>query len=101
MASRCTLDIWSPKSYDRVLRTTRLRPRGCWRLMILQNTYAGYVPLSPFFFFTCFIVRSHFQVKTRFSEEESRAHQYLSLQTSAPLQTILQNTLLAPHLLRL
>ena len=49
----------------------------------------------------CLTLRSSFQAKARFSEEESRAHQYLSLQTSAPLQTILQNTLLAPHLQRL
>src|ERR1700677_1341997 len=101
MASRCTPDIWSPKSYYRVSRTTRLRLRGYWRPVILQNTYAGYASLSPFYILACFIVRSHFQAKTRFSEEESRAHQYLSLQTSAPLQTILQNTLLAPHLQRL
>lgn len=38
------------------------------------------------------------QVQARFSEEQSRAHQYLSLQTSAPLQAILQDTLLTPHL---
>ncbi|KAI0303827.1 Cullin-domain-containing protein [Multifurca ochricompacta] len=38
------------------------------------------------------------RVQTRFSEEESRAHQYLSLQTSAPIQAILQKTLLIPHL---
>ncbi len=54
--------------------------------------------LSLFFVLACLSLRSQFQAKTRFSEEESRAHQYLSLQTSAPLQTILQNTLLAPHL---
>jgi cullin 3 len=38
------------------------------------------------------------QVQTRFSEEESRAHQYLSLKTSAALQSILRDTLLSPHL---
>ena len=57
--------------------------------------------LSPLYILACLTVRLHFQAKTRFSEEESRAHQYLSLQTSAPLQTILQNSLLGPHLQRL
>ncbi|ETW83078.1 hypothetical protein HETIRDRAFT_474227 [Heterobasidion irregulare TC 32-1] len=38
------------------------------------------------------------RVDTRFVEEQSRAHQYLSLQTSGPLRQILQDTLLSPHL---
>lgn len=38
------------------------------------------------------------QIDSRFSEEQSRAHQYLSLQTAEPLRHILQDTLLTPHL---
>ncbi|KAI0313750.1 Cullin-domain-containing protein [Amylostereum chailletii] len=38
------------------------------------------------------------RAEVRFSEEQSRAHQYLSLQTAEPLKRILQATLLTPHL---
>lgn len=38
------------------------------------------------------------QIDSRFSEEQSRAHQYLSLKTAEPLRQILQDTLLTPHL---
>ncbi|TFY81653.1 hypothetical protein EWM64_g2358, partial [Hericium alpestre] len=38
------------------------------------------------------------RVDARLAEEESRAHQYLSLQTSGPLQQILKVTLISPHL---
>ncbi|KAI0250273.1 Cullin-domain-containing protein [Lactifluus subvellereus] len=47
---------------------------------------------------TCNALEYLRRVQARFSEEESRAHQYLSLQTLVPLRAILQDTLLTPHL---
>ncbi|KAA1467488.1 Cullin-domain-containing protein [Dentipellis sp. KUC8613] len=41
------------------------------------------------------------RVEGRFVEENSRTHQYLSLQTAYPLQQILKDTLLTPHLSRI
>lgn len=38
------------------------------------------------------------QIDSRFSEEQSRAHQYLSVTTAEPIRHILQDTLLTPHL---
>jgi len=48
--------------------------------------------------FVSFALDSPRQFRTRLSEEESRVYLYLSLQTLTPLQSILNNTLLTPHL---
>jgi cullin 3 len=37
-------------------------------------------------------------VDTRFAQEDDRAHHYLASRTAAPLQKILEETLLTPHL---
>ncbi|KAI0001508.1 Cullin-domain-containing protein, partial [Russula compacta] len=65
---------------------------------ILRQSEAYYKAEAARLLETCDALEYLRRVQTRLSEEESRAHQYLSLQTSAPLQNILENTLLAPHL---
>ncbi|KAI0264505.1 Cullin-domain-containing protein [Gloeopeniophorella convolvens] len=67
-------------------------------LDILQQSEVYYKAEAAKLLETCDAPEYLLRVQTRLSEEESRAHQYLSLQTSSPLQAILHNTLLAPHL---
>ncbi|KAI0049751.1 Cullin-domain-containing protein [Auriscalpium vulgare] len=65
---------------------------------ILKETEAYYKAEGERLLETCDAPEYLRRAEARFAEEESRAHQFLSLQTAAALQQILQNTLLTPHL---
>ncbi|THH15832.1 hypothetical protein EW146_g4703 [Bondarzewia mesenterica] len=65
---------------------------------ILRESEAFYKAEGERLLETCAAPEYLRRVDARFAEEESRAHQYLSLQTAQPLQQLLQNNLLTPHL---
>ncbi|KAF8501525.1 Cullin-domain-containing protein [Russula emetica] len=65
---------------------------------ILSQSEAYYKAEAGRLLETCDTLEYLRRVQARLTEEESRVHQYLSLQTLTPLQSILKNTLLMPHL---
>ncbi|EIM90785.1 Cullin-domain-containing protein [Stereum hirsutum FP-91666 SS1] len=66
--------------------------------VILKETEGYYRAEGDRLLETCDASECLRRIDSRFSEEQSRAHQYLSVTTAEPIRHILQDTLLTPHL---
>ncbi|VDB88409.1 unnamed protein product [Peniophora sp. CBMAI 1063] len=67
--------------------------------VVLSESQAYYKAEGERLLETCDAPEYLRRVEARFTEEDSRAHQCLSVQTAKPLEHILQETLLTPHLM--